>query len=56
MIKQIVLKQLEDKELKYEVVSTRNVVDYIVGQVLFGIEVKALVDGTVYDIRIYKEK
>ena len=56
MMKQIVLKQLEDKELKYEVVSTRNVVDYIVGQILSSIEVKRLVDGPIYDIRIFKEK
>ena len=56
MLKQIVLKQLEDKELKYEVVSTRNVVDYMVGQILSSIEVKRLVDGSIYDIRIFKEK
>ena len=55
MMRQIVLKQLGDKVLKYEVVSTRNVVDYIVGQILSSIEVKNLVDGSVYDIRIYKE-
>ena len=54
MLKQIVLKQLGDKELKYEVVSTRNVVEYIVGQFLSSIEVKDLVDGSIYDIRIYK--
>ena len=54
MIKQIVLKQLEDKELKYEVVSTRNVVDYTIGQFLSSIEVKDLVDGSICDIRIYK--
>ena len=53
-MKQIVLKQLEDKELKYEVVSTRNVVDYTVGQFLSSIEVKDLVEGSIYDIRIYK--
>ena len=54
MLKQIVLKQLGNKVLKYEVVSTRNVVDYIVGQILSSIEVKDLVDGSIYDIRIYK--
>ena len=56
MLKQIVLKQFGDKELKYEVISTRNVVDYIVGQFLSSVEVKGLVDGSVYDVRIYKEK
>jgi hypothetical protein len=56
MMKQIVLKQLGNKTLKYEVISTRNVVDYIVGQILSSVEVKGLVDGSAYDIRIYKEK
>ena len=56
MLKQIVLKQLGNKVLKYEVVSTRNVVDYIVGQILSSIEVKELVDGSIYDVRIYKER
>jgi len=56
MMRQIVLSQLGDKELKYEVVSTRNVVDYIVGQILSSIEVKELVDGSIYDVRIYKER
>ena len=56
MLKQIVLKQLGNKVLKYEVVSTRNVVDYIVGQILSSIEVKELGDGSIYDVRIYKER